>query len=357
MPYVDGRPDWVRFTRAYVNNSECCPSRATILSGQYSHHTGVETTPRGRTSTNRDDDRDLARPHLPHGVLRQVPKQVADGWRSRPPRSRRVGTTGRASSEQAGLLQLHAQPERDARTTSAPVLERLFDRRAHEEGDRLPADDHRAVPGRRFAHTGPQARSRRRRDTWGLRSTFRSRMTANFNESNAGKPAWWQARPPRGPGSHGRVNPPANGIALSRGRGRSTGFSGIGTADMLEQTYVIYISDNASRAALTAGTERLRLRGVPPRPAVDLGALRDPARSGRWSAMSTWRRPSPSWRGSTPTFPSRTGRPRPVLKGTASRPRQALLSGVCPGDPVNKPPGCWGIRGSAGSTSRRWGPA
>jgi N-acetylglucosamine-6-sulfatase len=48
MPYVNGRSDWIRFSRNFVNNPLCCPSRATILSGQYSHHTGVEQQRDGR---------------------------------------------------------------------------------------------------------------------------------------------------------------------------------------------------------------------------------------------------------------------------------------------------------------------
>lgn len=43
MPYVSGRTDWINFTNAFFNVSLCCPSRASILTGQYSHHTGVET--------------------------------------------------------------------------------------------------------------------------------------------------------------------------------------------------------------------------------------------------------------------------------------------------------------------------
>jgi arylsulfatase A-like enzyme len=31
------------FTNAYVSNPLCCPSRATIMRGQYSHNTGVWT--------------------------------------------------------------------------------------------------------------------------------------------------------------------------------------------------------------------------------------------------------------------------------------------------------------------------
>ncbi|MGI9020293.1 MAG: sulfatase-like hydrolase/transferase [Solirubrobacterales bacterium] len=43
MPFISGRSDFVRFTQAFDNNPLCCPSRATFLSGLFSHHTGVET--------------------------------------------------------------------------------------------------------------------------------------------------------------------------------------------------------------------------------------------------------------------------------------------------------------------------
>jgi N-acetylglucosamine-6-sulfatase len=43
MPLVDGRDDWARFDTMYVHEPQCCPSRASILTGRYSHSTGVET--------------------------------------------------------------------------------------------------------------------------------------------------------------------------------------------------------------------------------------------------------------------------------------------------------------------------
>lgn len=41
MPYLNSQTDWHTFTRAYVNNSLCCPARATTLTGQYDTRTGV----------------------------------------------------------------------------------------------------------------------------------------------------------------------------------------------------------------------------------------------------------------------------------------------------------------------------
>lgn len=45
MPHVfaDLVDQGVDFTRAYVNVSQCCPSRSTILTGLYSHDTGVDS--------------------------------------------------------------------------------------------------------------------------------------------------------------------------------------------------------------------------------------------------------------------------------------------------------------------------
>jgi arylsulfatase A-like enzyme len=49
MPYLyshtpQGGGGWYRFDNAFINNPTCCPSRATILTGRYSHHTHVETS-------------------------------------------------------------------------------------------------------------------------------------------------------------------------------------------------------------------------------------------------------------------------------------------------------------------------
>ena len=52
MPWLEGRvadpaDHWVNFSRAFVNEPVCCPSRATLLSGRYAHHTGVTSNKNG----------------------------------------------------------------------------------------------------------------------------------------------------------------------------------------------------------------------------------------------------------------------------------------------------------------------
>ena len=58
MPYLASRPggSWVEFTNAYVNVPFCCPSRASILTGRYAHHHGIN----GSNGNRLDDSSTIA---------------------------------------------------------------------------------------------------------------------------------------------------------------------------------------------------------------------------------------------------------------------------------------------------------
>jgi arylsulfatase A-like enzyme len=58
MPYLRSRiapqGGWYRFDNAFINNATCCPSRATIMTGLWSHHHGIEATGGARAYDDSD---------------------------------------------------------------------------------------------------------------------------------------------------------------------------------------------------------------------------------------------------------------------------------------------------------------
>jgi len=55
MSYLQARPygSWISFPNAFINTPLCCPSRATLLSGQYSSHHQVRDNSRGASFNDR----------------------------------------------------------------------------------------------------------------------------------------------------------------------------------------------------------------------------------------------------------------------------------------------------------------
>ena len=60
MPFVGHYGNWIEFDHAYINDPMCCPSRATIETGLYSHHTHVENNQDKSKFDDSLDHRDLA---------------------------------------------------------------------------------------------------------------------------------------------------------------------------------------------------------------------------------------------------------------------------------------------------------
>ena len=57
MPTLNAAPEWARFSNSFVDEPQCCPSRASIFTGRYPQHTGVETL---RDGADLDEKRTVA---------------------------------------------------------------------------------------------------------------------------------------------------------------------------------------------------------------------------------------------------------------------------------------------------------
>jgi N-acetylglucosamine-6-sulfatase len=57
MPGLNAEHEWARFSNAFVDEPQCCPSRASIFTGRYPQHTRVETL---RDGANLDEKRTVA---------------------------------------------------------------------------------------------------------------------------------------------------------------------------------------------------------------------------------------------------------------------------------------------------------
>ena len=106
----------VKFKRYYVTDPLCCPSRATFLTGQYAHNTGVISNggPNGLDAFDESSRPSASgsRGRLPHRVRRQVPERLRPRRApARPARVERLARAARAEHAEAFDYELNENGE------------------------------------------------------------------------------------------------------------------------------------------------------------------------------------------------------------------------------------------------------
>ena len=185
----------VQFTNSFVVNSLCCPSRASILTGQYSHGTGVYTNfpPLGGYHAF-DPTTTIATVLQARGYQTALMGKYLNGYTAT--RCPRVGHLGRVQRRQGrGLvLQLPDDPER-ARGAVRLRPRGLLHRRAGGPRDEVHHRHHLAVlpllRAQRSAHAGHHGAARRPR-----LPEPQAVPAPAFNEKDTSdKPPWLQTIP------------------------------------------------------------------------------------------------------------------------------------------------------------------
>jgi arylsulfatase A-like enzyme len=211
MPFLqaatqDPNDHWVTFTNGFVNTPLCCPSRASILTGQYSHHTGVR---RNRDGALLDDGDTVALwlhaagyttglfgkylNRYPFGAAPYVPP----GWDRWAGKIHGSGSTVYYdySVSQQGFPVAYDHGPTDYSTD-------VFARMAVDFVRTAPADRPFFLM---FTPTGPHSPwtpAPRDRGTW-TASVPEPRSVGERNVSD--KPAWIRALPPLGPDARARL--------------------------------------------------------------------------------------------------------------------------------------------------------
>jgi N-acetylglucosamine-6-sulfatase len=202
MPYLQAAVDdpadhWVAFPNAFLNTPLCCPTRATLLSGQYSHHHGV---PDNSASALFDETNTLATwldaagyhtglvgKYLNHWPFGDDPPDPAPGW------DRWVANTGAALPDYYtydlsidGVLEYHG-------TGAANYNTDVLAGYAVDFVETAPADDPFFLYFAPVAPHGSHVPAPRHANVFkGIPKT----EFPNFNEADVSdKPAWIQAKP------------------------------------------------------------------------------------------------------------------------------------------------------------------
>jgi N-acetylglucosamine-6-sulfatase len=249
MPYVSRLSNWYTFPNAYINNSTCSPSRATILSGQWSHHTGVE----GTAGAPRFDDHStvatwldkagyrtalVGKYHLGNVNETRIEHYIPPGW------DEWYGWDGIKGSEayynytlnQNGTLKHYGSTPRDYSTDVLTGIASAFIKRSA------------ASPRPFFLYFAPRGPH----NPWIAAprdfDAFHDKPmphAPDYNEADmSDKPAWWRALPLRRPSNLDNARRKEYATLLSVDDAVRTLVRTLSDNGLMKNTVVIFMTDN-----------------------------------------------------------------------------------------------------------------
>ena len=241
MPFLSSAPGVTRFDAYYDNNPLCCPTRATLLTGLYSHHTGIETN---LVADRFDDSSTLATwldargyetglygKYLNDYPWDKGPTYVPPGWDG-----------WAAFAGDAGYYDY---------TLVSPDGRRHYGHRPGAYSTdvlaTLTSDFIREAERPFFAYFSPYAPHAPRIPAPRDRTAYageRVSLPANFNRIAARAPRWWRDRPPLDRREMREETRAQWRTLLSVDDAIRRLFSVIRDAGELESTIVIFVSDN-----------------------------------------------------------------------------------------------------------------
>jgi N-acetylglucosamine-6-sulfatase len=256
MPFLSTAPGVTRFNSYYVNNPLCCPTRTTLLTGLYSHHTGVETN---LVADRFDDSSTLATWLDARGYetglfgkyLNDYPwdkgqTYVPPGWDSWSAFAGDAGYYDYTLVSPGGRTHYGHRPG----DYSTDVLADLTAEFMHEAEAPF------------FAYFAPYGPHAPRRPAPRHRAAYMSErvtLPANFNQPADGTPEWWRTRPAVDPREMREETRAQWRTLLSVDDALGRFFSVMREIGELESTIVIYTSDNG----YSLGSHRNRLKDCP----------------------------------------------------------------------------------------------
>jgi N-acetylglucosamine-6-sulfatase len=244
MPALSHTPGFVRFSSYYDNNPLCCPTRATLLTGLYSHHTGVETN---LVARNFEDGSTLATwlddagfqtglfgKYLNNYPWRRGANYVPPGW------DRWSAFTPDASYYDYTLVGEGSRrdygdsPQDYSTDVLAGQVDR-FIRDSSSTGDPFFAY---------FAPYGPHAPrtpAPRHRDAF---AGVPVKLPPNFNRVARDAPQWWAGRPKLDPGEQRRATKGQWRTLLSVDDAIARLIKTLKAEGQFDDTVIVYLSDN-----------------------------------------------------------------------------------------------------------------